>query len=89
MIETTFSVGNIFTIATVIFAAGGFYWATIAGQRMMSRDIIDLKHDVRDLNKLMTAVAIQNQRIDNFTERLNIIERRYDEIRRGEGLITR
>jgi hypothetical protein len=89
MIDTTVSLGNVFTIGAVIFSAGGFYVATRIGMNSMSKAIGVLTEDVKELNKLMTSVAVQNQRLDNVGERLNMVERRYDELRRGEGLINR
>jgi uncharacterized protein Yka (UPF0111/DUF47 family) len=75
--------GDILTIAVVIFSAGGFYVATRSGMRTMAQSIAVLTEDVKELNKVVTQVAVQNQRIDNFSERLNIIERRYDDLRRS------
>jgi hypothetical protein len=89
MIESSISLGNLFTIAIVIFSAGGFYVATRSGMNSMAESITLLTIDIKELSKVVTTVAVQNQRIDNFGERLNIIERRYDELRHGEGLIKR
>ena len=53
-----------------------------------SDDITDLKNDVKELNKLMTAVALQSQRMDMLNERINMMDRRYDELRHGQGWVT-
>jgi hypothetical protein len=89
MVESSISLGNLFTIAVVVFSAGGFYVATRSGMTSMSNAILGLTDDVKELSKVVTAVAVQNQRIENVGERLNMIERRYDELRHGEGLINR
>jgi hypothetical protein len=39
------------------------------------------------IEELMTRVAVQTQRLDNQDQRLVAMERRWDEVRRGEGLI--
>src|ERR1700752_4580000 len=65
----------------------------------LKEDITDIKTDLKTLNKVVIDVALQNQRLDNQAERISILEkrnderltgleRRWEEVRRGEGLIT-
>lgn len=62
-------------------------------------EIGSLKAEVAKIADLMVKVALQNQRLDQQAdrvsqvekrsdERLTSLERRWDEVRRGEGLIT-
>lgn len=39
------------------------------------------------MEELITKVALQGQRLDNQAERINMLDKRIDELRRGEGLI--
>lgn len=85
--DWTVNIGQIGTIGAIIFAAGGFYY----GSQRMKLDITEIKADLKMLNKVVMDVALQNQRIDNLEhridERFGALEHRWDEVRRGEGLI--
>lgn len=92
--------GDLLIAATIIFSAGGFYYVSRSDNRRMREDIIDIKVDMKMLAKVVTEQAVQTQRLDNYGERLNTIEkrtderlaaaeRRWEEVRRGEGMIVR
>ena len=96
--DTTLSLSTLITAATIIFTAGGFYYATRGDNQRMKSDITDIKADLKKLNDVIVNVALQNQRLDNqadritsiekrMDERLTAMEHRWDEVRRGEGLI--
>jgi DNA repair ATPase RecN len=48
----------------------------------------ELKEDIKVLNKVVTEVALQSQRLDQITERINTLDRRQDEMRHGKGFIN-
>jgi hypothetical protein len=87
VIENTISWGNILTILTVVGSVVTFIWT-------MRGDINVLKNDIRylqesqkalteafsQLGKILTAVAVQDTRI-------NIIEKRIDELAHGHGYV--
>ena len=87
MIDWTISVGNVFTIFMVV-------GSTIALLYNMKGDINVVKHDIHylqqshkalteafaQLGKVLTQVAVQDQRI-------NMLEKRLDELAHGKGLI--
>ena len=52
-------------------------------------EMSELKEDIKTLNKLLVDVAIQKQRLDSQDQQLRILDQRYDELRRGVGLITK
>lgn len=88
-IEYTISLGNILTIITVVGAVMTFIWN-------MKGDINIVKNDVRylqdsqkalteafsQLGKILTAVAVQDTRI-------NMIEKKMDELAHGHGYIEK
>lgn len=88
-IEPTVSLGNILTIITVVGAVMTFIWN-------MKGDINIVKNDVRylqdsqkalteafsQLGKILTAVAVQDTRI-------NMIEKKMDELAHGHGYIEK
>ena len=49
-----------------------------------SGDISDMKGDLKKLNELLTTVALQGQRMDMIGERLNTLDKRYDELRHSK-----
>jgi hypothetical protein len=94
------NLGSLLIVASVIFSAGGFYYASRGDQRRMKEDIDDIKLDLKALNKVVMDVALQNARIDNLAqaatqrekrndERFLALERRWEELRRGDGIITK
>lgn len=89
LIEYTISIGNILTILGVI-------GSTMALLYSMKGDITIVKHDIRylqeshkalteaftQLGKVLTQVAVQDNRI-------NMIEKRLDEMAHGEGFVNK
>ena len=52
-----------------------------------AKELAELKLHVQKIGYLMTDVALQKQRLDSQSERLNTIDRRMDEMRHGQGFI--
>lgn len=89
MLDWTVSIGN---LITVFMVAG----STIALLYSMKGDISIVKHDIHylqeshkalteafaQLGKVLTQVAVQDQRI-------NMLEKRVDEIAHGDGLVIK
>lgn len=83
------NVGQLITLAAYLIGGIAFVMALKADVRAVNIDVANLKQVVegleKDLNKLadiLVAVARQD-------ERLNGLDKRIEEIRRGEGLIIR
>lgn len=73
---------------TVSFTIGRTLARFETSLTLQAKDVIDLKTDVKKIGELMTTVAVQNQRMDGMSERLNMIDKRFDELRHGEGWVT-
>lgn len=87
LIEYSVSLGNIITILTVVGSVMALLYT-------MKGDITIVKHDIHylqesqktltetfaQLGKILTQVAVQDQRI-------NMMEKRVDEIAHGKGLV--
>ena len=58
--------------------------ATLIAQ---NKDVSELKEDIKQLNKLMTTVAVQNQRLDAISSQISTLDRRYDELRHLKGFV--
>jgi len=52
-----------------------------------AKEISEIKNEITAMRTLMTAVAVQKERLDSQAERLNLLDRRYDELRHGEGFV--
>jgi hypothetical protein len=49
-------------------------------------EISQIKRAIEKIDAVITAVAVQNTRLDNMDERFGRLERQLDEYKRGEGL---
>lgn len=68
------NLGTVISLLTFIFLAGGFYVSvkTLFKQvAAMQEDLIAFREDLKLLNKVITDVALSNQRQDNFETRYN------------------
>ncbi len=54
---------------------------------IQAKEIGSIRDEMVELRKLMTAVAVQKERLDAQGERLNLLDHRYEELRHGEGYV--
>lgn len=87
MLDWTITLGNIGTVLTIIFFGGAFYWQTLSDSKQFRQNIIDIKFDLKILNKVISDLAVQHQRLDNQGERINRLDNRLDELRHGKGFV--
>ncbi len=52
-----------------------------------AKEISEIKEEISAMRTLMTTVAVQKERLDGQGERLNLLDRRYEELRHGEGYV--
>lgn len=88
MIDWAISLGNILTVLAIVFVGGGFYYQQVTDSRRFRSDILDIKTDLKILNKIIMDIALQSQRLDNQAERINRTEKAVDDLRRGKGYIN-
>ena len=87
LIDWTISLGNILTVITIFFVGIGFYWQQIYDSRQFKEDIIEIKSDLKVLNRVIIDLALQSQRLDSHVDRLNRMDQRMDEFSHGKGFI--
>lgn len=85
---------KIATLVSIIGGGGIIIWRV---SRMATRfeligaaqatEIAGLKNEMMEMRRLMTTVAVQKERLDSQAERLNLLDRRYEELRHGEGYV--
>lgn len=89
MIDWTISLGAIINLVTVLGAVVTFIFAIRSDINLLRRDVQDIQHRqdsldeaFRTLGKILTQVAVQDNR-------LHMIEKAIDELRHGQGYIRR
>ena len=87
LVENTISLGNIVTVFTVVGSVMALLYTMKGDITVVRHDITYLQESYRalteafaQLGKVLTQVAVQDQRI-------NMIEKNIDEIRHGKGLV--
>lgn len=85
---STNTILQILTILSVLGSVGGFIWSMRGELGLVRRDIAYLQESHRSLTesfnqlgKILTQVAVQDQRI-------NMLEKRVDELAHGKGLVN-
>lgn len=91
-IDWNVRVGDIAVVAslvgTCIFYA--FRSGKFAGSiEQMQKEITELKEVAKSLAVIVTQQAVASVRMDTQGERLNILDKRLEDLRRGEGFITK
>jgi len=83
-LDTAFKLIEIVSIlgggGMVAFRLGKNSQVVREAMRQQAAEIAALKDEIKELSKLVTEVAVQSKRLD-------ILERRYDELRHGEGFV--
>lgn len=90
MIEWNVRIGD---ILVVISMAGTFVLYAFRSGRFaesittMQREIKELKDVARGLAAVVTQQAVQTTRLDTQGDRLNILDKRIEDLRKGDGYI--
>ncbi len=89
MIEWTISLGSILTLIFIVFSGVGFYWRQVYDAKEFKEDITEIKLDIKILNKVIIDMALQTERLNNISKRVDRVEVKVDELSHGEGFIIR
>lgn len=80
MIDQTITVGNIIEIGT-IFVGGVVAFIALRGTvSILGKDVVELKTDIKAINKIVVSMAVADQRI-------TAVESDLRELRHGRGFI--
>ena len=74
-IDWTISIGSIISIATFIFAAGGFYM----NSRNQGKEITEIKNTLQKMEETVTTVAVQRDQIQSLRDTMLQNTKRTDE----------
>jgi len=91
MIDWNVRVGDILVVVSL--AGTCLFYAFRSGQfaesiKTMQREIKDLKEVAKSLAAVVTTQAVQSNRLDTAAERLNMMDRKIEELRHGDGFIA-
>jgi hypothetical protein len=92
--EWTFRAGDLLTfVGGVVVAATFLYNRGRRDSRLEEamtlclKEISQIKSELSEFSKAITQLAVQKERMDGMSDRLNMMDRRYDEIRHGDGFV--
>lgn len=85
--DPTINVGNVATLLVIIVSALGFYWQTLRDFKGFKDDIVEIKTDIKVLNRVIIDMALQTERMNVFTKRMDRMESKVDELSHGKGFI--
>src|SRR4051794_27432091 len=71
----------------VVFRLGRTTSTRESAMKSQGTAIEELKEDVKIVGKLLTEVAVQKTRLDGLDQRIGTLDRRYEELRHGEGFV--
>lgn len=85
--EPVLNFGTLIAIAAVVFTGIGFYYITKSDMANLKMNVVEIKNDIRILNKVITEVAVQDKRLDIQAEQLNQIRQELIDLRHGRGFV--
>lgn len=80
-VEMTISLGNLLTILAFLIGGIGFVYTIRSDVRAQGERLDAVEHELQKLSDILIALGRQD-------ERLNSMDRRIDDMRRGEGFIV-
>jgi hypothetical protein len=80
-LEPTIRVGDFITLAAVLIGGLGFVWSMRGDLKMLARDVRAQGKEIEKLSIVITAQAVQTQRIDD-------LDRRLEELRHWRGFVN-
>lgn len=81
-IEYTIKVGDILTLVGFIVGGLGFVYSMRGDLKMLARDVQAQGKKIEKLESVITAQAVQTQRLDD-------LDRRIEDLRHGRGYVQR
>jgi acyl carrier protein phosphodiesterase len=95
MSDPGFTLENVLRIAEILGVIGGGTIVMVGLGRTTGRleaaikqqadEIKIMRDDIREINKVLSLVAVQATRLDVVDQRLQSIDNRYEDLRRGNG----
>lgn len=81
-IDPAIRVGDLITLGAFLVGGMGFAWSMRGDIKMLARDVVAHGRKIDKLETVITAQAVQDQRLTD-------LDRRIEELRHGRGFIQR
>ena len=77
-------------IQTMIFIGGiiAIFVRTEANVAELKSEVHEIQKEIRIVADVITKLAVQSERLDNYGQRMNRVEQAVDDLRRGRGFIV-
>lgn len=78
-------------VQTALFLLGGYAmvlrndWSNKA----LKAELVAMQRQLEKLSEVITIQAVQTTRIDNLHQQITMLQRNYEDLRRGTGIIER
>ena len=78
-------------VQTALFLLGGYAmvlrndWSN----RALKAELVAMQRQLEKLSEVITIQAVQTTRIDNLHQQITMLQRNYEDLRRGTGIIER
>jgi len=77
-------------VQTAVFMLGGYAMVVRTGAttEALKEEIQDMNAELKELKNVIVVQAVQTARLDNMREHLTMLQRNYEDLRRGNGWVT-
>jgi hypothetical protein len=95
VLDLTVTLGNIIEIGVIIAGGIAVLLKTSTNVSLLNAGLIAVKDDmvrmqteIKEMAAVITQLSVQTVRMDALSERIAMLDRRYEELRRGNGWVT-
>lgn len=90
MVDWNIRVGDILVVISLVGTAIAYAFRSgrfAESIKSMQNEITEMKDVAKAMAKIVTSMAVQTTRLDTAAERLNVMDRKIEDLRRGDGYI--
>jgi len=88
IINYSIDLGTIVQTFIFLISIGAIFVRTEANVSELKIEVNEIQKEIKIVADVVTKLAVQSERLDNYGQRLNRIEAGLDELRHGKGLIN-
>ena len=86
--EWTIRFGDVLTMGGAVLVGLGIFYRRAGAEAGLSIKVDEMKEELKELSKVITEQAVQNQRLVEQSRRMTMLEQRVEDLRRGRGYVT-
>lgn len=78
-------------IQTALYLLAGYAMVirNDAGNKNLKEEVLEMKEELKSLAQVITMQAVQTTRLDNLSGLLSSVEKRVEDLRRGNGYVQK